>query len=120
MGCRYKFNNILVWSNANVLLYSHLHVNITTRFLHCDPPLPNIPRFQQLESITAFEDPISFLEREYGDKWPTHIIILQNMKNIIMKYLISNGYKLLAEIDDGLNYFPEDVSVSIFVRNNNG
>lgn len=52
-------------------LYSHLHTNISTRFLTCDPYLAPLPRSSYTDEAALFyQDPLRWLSEQYGDTNP--------------------------------------------------
>lgn len=71
-------NNLLFLMPCHLTpLYSHLHVNITTRFLHCDPNLTNAVGYVE-ESTKFYNNPMAWLDNEYPmstkTELPTHVI----------------------------------------------
>nr|XP_023015260.1 GPI mannosyltransferase 3-like [Leptinotarsa decemlineata] len=72
-------------------LYSHLHVNVTTRFLTCTPNFNKIDNYVD-EADLFYENPNGWLRQNYppNGTLPTHIIsfdILQpNIRDILSRY----------------------------------
>merc|ERR1719427_1739690 len=50
-------------------LYSHIHNNITVRFLHCTPNLKLDPNYRE-EADIFYEDAQSWLENTYPNQTP--------------------------------------------------
>lgn len=82
-------------------LYSHLHVNITTRFLTCEPNLSNND-FYKDEADIFFDDPQKWLEEKFPKKdlcrIPSHIVLYSNLKPSITTFLNHYNYTQLDVI----------------------
>ncbi|XP_065203250.1 GPI mannosyltransferase 3 [Planococcus citri] len=85
-------------------LYSHLHMNITTRFLHCDPDFTNNPRYTE-ESVQFYRNPLLWLQKEYPDEHstenPTHIVCFDVLVPVIKKFLDSRRYQEMVKLYHG-------------------
>ncbi|XP_013193470.2 GPI mannosyltransferase 3 [Amyelois transitella] len=90
-------------------LYSHLHVNVTTRYLNCDPPKPG----QTYESEAFFNNPASWWRKEYSTRQtPTLVVLFDKLKGRVENLL--SGYKLVHEVPH--TQFPEgEVGENILV-----
>lgn len=88
-------------------LYSYLHVNVSTKFLQCEPPLSEM-HFDESEQF--FGNPNKWLNDNWDDNnKPTHIAIFDTIQNSIISFLNNKGYKKSNEILH-----------SIFIEKNNG
>ncbi|KAL1505327.1 hypothetical protein ABEB36_004918 [Hypothenemus hampei] len=65
-------------------LYSHLHLNVTTRFLTCEPNLKKIENYID-EAEEFYLDPNKWLRKNYppNDTLPSHIICFDSLVPII-------------------------------------
>lgn len=83
-------------------LYSHLHRNISVRFLTCEPNYD----VKRKNDDSFFEMPSKWLEANYGHKTynqlPTHIVTYDNIPSEIKSFL--RNYRLLAQVFD--THFP--------------
>lgn len=72
-------------------LYSHLHKNVTTRFLTCEPNLYNVSNYQD-EADQFYNNPNEWLRSNYPPtgKLPSHIIafdsLLLSITDILSRY----------------------------------
>ncbi|XP_028028265.1 GPI mannosyltransferase 3 [Bombyx mandarina] len=83
-------------------LYSHIHKNITTRYLHCEPPF-NKPG-ETYESEAFFNNPLRWWRNEYSSRQtPTLVVLFDTLKGRVENIL--SGYRLLHEIPH--TQFPE-------------
>ncbi|XP_057651282.1 GPI mannosyltransferase 3 [Diorhabda carinulata] len=78
-------------------LYSHLHINVTTRFLTCLPNLNNQENYTD-EADLFYLDPNGWFRNNYPQNGtlPTHIISFDILQPFITDIL--NNYKLTHEI----------------------
>ncbi|XP_012276718.1 GPI mannosyltransferase 3 [Orussus abietinus] len=88
-------------------LYSHLHVNVSIKFLTCEPNLNSLQNYTDETSI-FFEEPMDWLNRNYIDDkdatLPTYIIMFDDLVSKIIPFL--NDYKLIAKIY--YTHFPQN------------
>lgn len=88
-------------------LYSHLHANISTRFLTCEPNLEGLTNYVD-EADQFFSQPMKWLEDNYpaksNVKMPSHLIIYDNVASRISKFL--RDYKPFVRIFD--THFPQN------------
>lgn len=63
-------------STTGICLFSHLHVNVTTRFLTCVPNLNEVDDYVD-EADTFYNNPSAWLRVNYPPKGtlPSHIIM---------------------------------------------
>lgn len=84
-------------------LYSHLHLNMTTRILTCEPNLHGVSNYTD-EADIFFENPNKWLEESYSDisesttKSPTHIIMFDILSNEMHTFLRKKKYKNILSI----------------------
>lgn len=84
-------------------LYSHLHLNMTTRILTCEPNLYGVSNYID-EADVFFENPNKWLEETYSNtsesitKSPTHIIMFDILSNEIHTFLKKRKYKNILSI----------------------
>jgi GPI mannosyltransferase 3 len=97
-------------------LYSHLHKPVATRYLRCLPPLPDVvPHYDEADDF--FSDPASFVERFYGNKLPSHIVIFEPVFHALRPFLAEHRYRPVAQFHH--SYTPTDArqgDVLIFER----
>ncbi|CAK1589256.1 unnamed protein product [Parnassius mnemosyne] len=75
-------------------LYSHLHMNVTTRYLNCDPP--TVPG-ETYESEAFYNNPLRWWRNEYSARQtPTLIVMFDVLKGRVESLL--QGYKLIHEL----------------------
>ena len=73
-------------------LYSHLHQNVTVKFLECEPPLKEN---SYDESDDFFNYPIVWLNNYWDNQnLPTHIALFDNIDSSISSFLNNKGYKM--------------------------
>ncbi|KAL0829598.1 hypothetical protein ABMA28_003106 [Loxostege sticticalis] len=83
-------------------LYSHLHVNVTTRYLNCDPPFNKIGETYEAEYF--FNNPQRWWRNEYSAKaTPSLVVLFDTLKGRVESAL--QGYTLLHQIPH--TQFPE-------------
>ncbi|KAF5298601.1 hypothetical protein FQR65_LT09696 [Abscondita terminalis] len=91
---RYPHNTSLLFLMPchSTPLYSHLHRNVTTRFLTCEPNFHNIPNYQD-EADQFYNNPNSWLRTNYPPSGglPSHIIafdsLVLSITDILSRYL---------------------------------
>lgn len=79
--------------------YSHVHQNVSMRFLTCEPNLTN-KRFYVDEADKFFTYPKNWIKRnlltQSQSNWPTHIVLFDNLKTKINEFL--ENYKMIEEL----------------------
>lgn len=96
-------------------LYSHLHVNITTRYLNCDPPIGKTG--DTYESEAFFHNPQAWWRREYNSRQPPTFVVLFDVLKGRVESLLT-GYRQIYELPH--TQFPEgEVSASVLVYQRN-
>ncbi|KAK7604082.1 hypothetical protein V9T40_004355 [Parthenolecanium corni] len=114
-------NNLLFLMPCHLTpLYSHLHTNIPTRFLRCDPNLKNDANYVE-ESVEFYRNPSLWLEKEYsfGQRrrpLPSHIICFTSLVPIIKNFLNSNHYELWLQLYHG-DFVPPKTGNHLLVFN---
>lgn len=83
-------------------LYSHLHHNINTRILTCEPNLHNTLNYTD-EGDVFFENPVQWLKDSYastknGKQLPTHIVMFDVLSKQIQAFLTEGNYKNILSI----------------------
>lgn len=82
-------------------LYSHLHSNITTRILTCEPNLNGTSDYID-EADIFFENPIKWLEESYtsvsNNNLPTHIVMFNVLSKKLQTFLTEGQYKNVLTI----------------------
>lgn len=83
-------------------LYSHLHLNITTRILTCEPNLHDTLNYKD-EADVFFENPIKWLDESYtlskdGKQLPTYIVMFDVLSNKLQTFLTDGNYKNILKI----------------------
>lgn len=82
-------------------LYSHLHLNLTTKILTCEPNLHGMSNYID-EADIFFENPNKWLEETYtsksSTKLPTHIVMFDILSNESQTFLTNNKYKNILSI----------------------
>lgn len=77
-------------------LYSHLHVNVTTRILTCEPNLHGVSNYID-EADEFYENPDKWLDKTFSSKsnvkLPTHIVIFDSLSNKLQTFLTKGKYK---------------------------
>lgn len=87
----------------NTPLYSHLHLNVTARYLTCEPPF-NRPLGETYEAEAFFNNPQRWWKSEYSTRQPpTLVVLFDRLKGRIENILQS--YRLIHEIPH--TQFPE-------------
>lgn len=94
--------NILYLTNCHgTPYYSHLHKNISMRFLTCEPNLKKIKSYKEEQEI-FFENPMDWLETNYLNNaavnLPSHLVVLDSLLEQIQPFL--QNYKKLIAIPD--------------------
>ncbi|GLH01717.1 Mannosyltransferase [Gryllus bimaculatus] len=74
-------------------LYSHLHVNVSTRYLTCDPRDLFHSNLLQDEADEFYHDPIAWLEKNLNSL-PSHIIMFDVLYHQVAEFLNSRSYKV--------------------------
>ncbi|KAM3965996.1 phosphatidylinositol glycan anchor biosynthesis class B [Aphomia sociella] len=83
-------------------LYSHLHENVTTRYLNCDPPINKVGETHEAEAF--FNNPLRWWRMEYSTRQPpTLVVLFDKLKGRLENVL--GGYKILHELPH--TQFPE-------------
>ncbi|KAL4706419.1 hypothetical protein ACJJTC_010902 [Scirpophaga incertulas] len=83
-------------------LYSHLHINVTTRYLKCEPPLSR--PYETTESEAFFNNPQRWWRMEYlNQATPNFVVLFDILKGRVENSLL--GYRQLYEIPH--TQFPE-------------
>ncbi|XP_050443726.1 GPI mannosyltransferase 3 [Adelges cooleyi] len=81
-------------------LYSHLHINVTTRILTCEPNINNTPNYKD-EADIFFENPTEWFENtylfKYENNYPSHIIMFNVLSEQIEMFLKERNYKKVIE-----------------------
>lgn len=73
-------------------LYSHLHINVTTRFLECEPPL-STNSYQYDEAEDFFQDPEDWLRKHWDElKSPSHVACFDVISHIVDGFLADKGF----------------------------
>ena len=116
-------NFIPVLQKSSNLTYSnicsHLHVNITARFLRCDPNFEKKSYYLE-ESTRFYKNPMIWLDREYplSDKTilPTHLICFDVLVPFIETFLTTRGYKKWLQIFHG-DFVPRRIGHYIIIYN---
>ncbi|CAG9772532.1 unnamed protein product [Ceutorhynchus assimilis] len=87
-------------------LYSHLHLNVTTKFLTCNPNLNNIEGYVD-EADQFYKNPNIWLRQNYPprDPLPSHIICFDNLVALIGSDILTR-YKRIQQ------YFHCNIPVS--------
>ncbi|XP_059061700.1 hemicentin-2-like [Achroia grisella] len=76
-------------------LYSHLHINVTTRYLNCDPPIDKVGETYEAEAF--FNNPLRWWRAEYAARaTPTLLVMFDRLRGRLEAPL--TGYKLLHQI----------------------
>lgn len=79
-------------------LYSHLHVNISTRFLTCEPNLRNEYNYKD-EAEMFFHNPIKWLDENFPEDdiclLPSHIVYFSDVKPLIRRFLDKYNYTVI-------------------------
>ncbi|XP_035727103.1 GPI mannosyltransferase 3-like [Vespa mandarinia] len=86
-------------------LYSHLHVNVTTRFLTCEPNLKNSEDYID-EADQFFENPMIWIRNNYlqnENLIPSHVIVFDKIPSKIKDFL--ENYRLLSKLFH--THFPQ-------------
>lgn len=92
-------------------LYSHLHLNITTRYLHCEPPINGSASNYEAEAF--FNNPQRWWRTEHASRQTPDLVVLFDRLRGRVESLLS-GYKLIHEIPH--TQFPEgEVSENVLV-----
>ncbi|XP_029164117.1 GPI mannosyltransferase 3 [Nylanderia fulva] len=99
--------NVLILTPCHAMpLYSHLHVNVSVKFLTCKPNLDNSNDYLD-EADQFFANPTLWLDNNYVNNknatLPTYVIIFDNVVNEIIDFLYR--YKLIAKIF--YTHFPQ-------------
>ncbi|XP_043685779.1 GPI mannosyltransferase 3 [Vespula pensylvanica] len=79
-------------------LYSHLHINVTTRFLTCEPNFKNSEDYVD-EADQFFENPMLWIRNNYLQNKsiiPSHVIVFDKIPSKIKDFL--ENYRLLIKV----------------------
>jgi GPI mannosyltransferase 3 len=75
--------------------YSHIHQNITLRFLDCSPPLGNETKMDEADEFHL--DKIKFTKNMFEkEPYPSHIVIYEDLT--FLEYLKQINYKIQSRI----------------------
>ncbi|XP_030764543.1 GPI mannosyltransferase 3 [Sitophilus oryzae] len=76
-------------------LYSHLHVNVSTKFLTCNPNLNKIPNYVD-EADLFYKNPNAWLRNNYppNSSLPSHIICFDNLVPLIGSDILTKYKKI--------------------------
>ncbi|XP_012265530.2 GPI mannosyltransferase 3 [Athalia rosae] len=88
---RYYDMNILFLTPCHATpLYSHLHANVSTRFLTCEPNLKHQENYTD-EVTGFFRNPMMWLNRTYvegeNSQMPTHVVLFDRLAPEIHQFL---------------------------------
>lgn len=101
--------------------YSHLHANISTRYLTCEPNLLDIPDYQD-EADKFYNDTSLWLKVEYTTIYPcslpTHLVMYDSLN--IPNFISVKNYTLQKEIFNSLHYSPPREGKKVFVYRRKG
>lgn len=82
-------------------LYSHLHLNMTTRILRCEPNLYDVSNYTD-EADVFFENPIKWLEETYTllniQDLPSHIVMFDGLSNKLQTFLTEKNYTRIVSV----------------------
>ncbi|KAI8441124.1 hypothetical protein MSG28_009376 [Choristoneura fumiferana] len=96
-------------------LYSHLHVNITTRYLNCDPPIGKVGESYEAEAF--FHNPQRWWRTEYASRQPPTFVVMFDVLKGRVESLLA-GYRQIYELPH--TQFPEgEVSEKVLVFQKN-
>ncbi|CAL1542889.1 unnamed protein product [Lymnaea stagnalis] len=125
MVTKYLYDASVKNLNMNVLFlmpchstpyYSYIHLNVTMRFLTCEPNLLGHTNYTE-EADQFYQDPKAWLLKEYSSSkrvWPTHLVYFNTLHNEILSVLTQGGYKLCEQFFH--THVPEGrVGESVFV-----
>ncbi|XP_043468428.1 GPI mannosyltransferase 3-like [Leptopilina heterotoma] len=86
-------------------LYSHLHKNVSTRFLKCEPNLNNTKDYIE-EAQQFFANPQKWIDENYtkGIHLPTFLVIYDNFQKQIQSFLLTNYREIYKTFDC---HFPQ-------------
>ena len=90
-------------------LYSHLHRNVSVRFLKCEPNFKNESGYVE-EAQRFFADPMIWINDTYGEKInarvniPTYLVVYDNFENDILHFL--KNYEEVKRTFD--SHFPQN------------
>lgn len=79
--------------------YSHVHQNVSMRFLTCEPNLTN-KRFYVDEADKFFTYPKNWIQKnlltQSKSNWPTHIVLFDNLKTKLNEFL--GNYTVIKKV----------------------
>ncbi|XP_005178617.2 LOW QUALITY PROTEIN: GPI mannosyltransferase 3-like [Musca domestica] len=79
--------------------YSHIHQNVTMRFLTCEPNLKDTPNYKD-EAELFFESPVHWLRSHIPSyprsAKPSHVVLYEPLADTINEFLVD--YKLLEKV----------------------
>lgn len=81
-------------------LYSHIHHNVSTRFLHCEPNLSGLEDYLE-EADEFYADPAGWLDRR--ETRPTLLVFFESLTSAVSNFL--KNYELCASFFH--SHFPE-------------
>ncbi|XP_045539565.1 GPI mannosyltransferase 3 [Papilio machaon] len=93
IGSNNKSSILFMMPCHSTPLYSHLHLNITTRYLHCDPPSPG----ETYESEAFYNNPQRWWRQEYSARHTPSLIVMFDVLRGRVENLLQ-GYKLIYEV----------------------
>lgn len=94
--CKSKCSFLFLMPCHSTPLYSHLHVNVTTKFLECEPPLTDN---SYDESEDFFNNPSQWLKKYWEKKnIPTHVILFNSIEKSVGSFLESKQFKQKLKI----------------------
>ncbi|XP_059620230.1 GPI mannosyltransferase 3-like [Phlebotomus argentipes] len=71
-------------------LYSHVHANVTLRFLTCEPNLTDDPNYEE-EAETFYRNPTAWLDANVPayppSEMPSHLVLFDSLKPKIVEFL---------------------------------
>jgi len=78
---------------------SHIHTNITMRFLTCEPNLTNISDYVD-EADRFYEDPVKWLKSEVtrgpNKRIYSHIVMFDSLENQVAGFLKAGKYSICS------------------------
>ncbi|XP_068143172.1 GPI mannosyltransferase 3 [Drosophila tropicalis] len=96
----YRANILFLMPCHSTPYYSHIHENVTMRFLTCEPNLNNADNFKD-EADRFFNSPVHWLKSHIPvhppTARPTHVVLFDSLTNKISEFL--TNYKLLYSIE---------------------
>lgn len=95
-------------------LYSHLHVNVTARFLTCNPNLDNVDGYVD-EADYFYKSPSTWMRNNYppSKRLPKYIVAFDNLETSISDVL--SRYKPISRVQHTYGVTPGDDRVGKYV-----